>query len=200
MEEFAFNILVGGTSHTGKSTLSASLATAFNYEVLSTDKMARHPGRPWPHARPHVAEFYRNLSADSIHTFLRHHHENLWPSVKRLVEDRLAAKTYCILEGSALRPEFLAEIAGPQNVCICLYASAELIQKRIYANSHYADLPPELRSLVDAFLERSVRDNEANALAAKQHGIQLIDVADETAIAQLKSKLIGDDRFPILKM
>lgn len=193
MEKLAFNILVGGTSHTGKSTLSASLAAALNYEVLSTDKMARHPGRPWPQARPHVVEFYRNLSAGSMHTFLLHHHENMWPSIKRLVEDRLAAKTYCILEGSAMRPEYLAELAGSKNVCICLYASADVIQNRIYSNSHYADLTPELRSLVDAFVDRSVRDNEANALAAKQRGIELIDVADHTVFANLKSKLIGGD-------
>ena len=53
-------ILIGGSSHVGKSTLSRSLADKLGWRLISTDKMARHPGRPWrsaPERLPdHVAE------------------------------------------------------------------------------------------------------------------------------------------------
>lgn len=40
-------ILIGGSSHVGKSTFAQSLATHFGWSYCSTDKLARHPGRPW---------------------------------------------------------------------------------------------------------------------------------------------------------
>ncbi len=39
-------ILIGGTSHAGKSTLAQSLAAKLGWNYLSTDKLARHPGKP----------------------------------------------------------------------------------------------------------------------------------------------------------
>jgi 2-phosphoglycerate kinase len=40
-------ILIGGSSHVGKSTLGQSLAAKLGWSYCSTDKLARHPGRPW---------------------------------------------------------------------------------------------------------------------------------------------------------
>lgn len=56
-------ILIGGTSHTGKSTLAEFLAAELESINISTDKLALHPGRPWkerPEEIPlHVKEHYR---------------------------------------------------------------------------------------------------------------------------------------------
>ena len=40
-------LLIGGTSHTGKTTLAQSLAQQLDRDCISTDSLARHPGRPW---------------------------------------------------------------------------------------------------------------------------------------------------------
>ena len=48
-------VLIGGSSHAGKSTVSESLAATLGWEHLSTDRQAAHPGRPW---RP-VPEVFR---------------------------------------------------------------------------------------------------------------------------------------------
>jgi len=40
-------ILLGGTSCVGKSSLGQSLASSLGWDLLSTDQLARHPGRPW---------------------------------------------------------------------------------------------------------------------------------------------------------
>jgi 2-phosphoglycerate kinase len=39
-------LLIGGTSNVGKSTVAQAVAKKLGFEVLSTDKLARHPGRP----------------------------------------------------------------------------------------------------------------------------------------------------------
>ena len=39
-------LLIGGPSHTGKSTLAETLAAELGWNHVSTDSMARHPGRP----------------------------------------------------------------------------------------------------------------------------------------------------------
>ena len=40
-------LVIGGTSHTGKSTLGHSLASDLGWRHLSNDAIARHPGRPF---------------------------------------------------------------------------------------------------------------------------------------------------------
>ena len=58
-------ILIGGTSHAGKSTLGLSLAEKLGWDYLATDSLARHPGRPWKnqnqgasHAGSYFGEHY----------------------------------------------------------------------------------------------------------------------------------------------
>lgn len=55
-------ILIGGALHAGKSTLAKTLALKLGWRYVSTDSLARHPGRPWkpkPNRVPdHVAEHY----------------------------------------------------------------------------------------------------------------------------------------------
>ena len=108
-------ILIGGSSHTGKSTLSRSLAAKLGWSYRSTDKLARHPGRPWVGANgnaipEYVAEHYRSRSVDALFfNVLSHYRENVFPQVEAIVH----LSTEClILEGSALWPEFVANLVG----------------------------------------------------------------------------------------
>lgn len=71
MERAISGILIAGTSHVGKSTFAARLTKALGCSLISTDSLARHPGRPWPTVRPAVAEFYSSLSPETIHWFLK---------------------------------------------------------------------------------------------------------------------------------
>ena len=74
-------ILIGGSSHTGKSTLGQALAAKLGWSYLATDKLARHPGRPWVgingQAIPaHVVEHYRDLSAEALLLDVLSHYTN----------------------------------------------------------------------------------------------------------------------------
>ena len=63
-------ILISGPSHAGKSTLAHSLSLKLGWSRKSTDKLARHPGRPWTiNQKPvpeHVTEHYLSLSVDEL--------------------------------------------------------------------------------------------------------------------------------------
>ena len=77
-------LLIGGTSHTGKSTLGTRLAHERNGVYQSTDTLARHPGRPWKTfpetVPPHVAEHYLTLTPpELIADVVRHYTQNVWP-------------------------------------------------------------------------------------------------------------------------
>lgn len=183
-------ILIGGTSHTGKSTLAARLGDRLGIDVMSTDKLGRHPGRPWPVARPEVAEFYRSLSPETIHWFLKVHHENMRPRLGSLIETAPAAGF--VLEGSALRPEYMAGWNATARVF--LHADPAFLTDRIRISSQYDTLSTEARALVDVFTERSLRENAEGLEAARRHDITLIDAADGDTMARLAESLASDHR------
>ena len=77
-------ILVGGSSHVGKSAMSKALASKLGWDHVSTDSLARHPGRPWkpaPEKVPeHVTRHYLCLSVDElVEDVLHHYRVNVWP-------------------------------------------------------------------------------------------------------------------------
>ena len=104
-------ILVGGSSHVGKSTLSGSLAAELGWTHVSSDTLARHPGRPWkpePEKVPdNVAEHYLSLSVDDLlRDVLCHYRVNVWPKVEAIVApySNDTSSAGVIVEGSALWP------------------------------------------------------------------------------------------------
>jgi 2-phosphoglycerate kinase len=184
------NLLITGASHTGKSSLAASLSQALGWPSISTDSLARHPGRPWPSPPPHVAEFYAALSDLSIFQFLLHHHENMRPLLDRMLADSRTRATPCLWEGSAFRPEYFAPAANSDILMICLWTPAEVLQQRIHASCNYPDLTANQRSLVDRFLARTIADNDALSAAAKTRNIPVIDSSDPIAFAAARSGLL----------
>jgi len=109
-------ILIGGSSNVGKSTLAQSLALKLEWSHVSTDSLARHPGRPWKTrlktVPEDVAEHYLSLSVDELLADVLRHYRSMWHGIEAMVTlhatdistDRL------ILEGSALWPGSVATL------------------------------------------------------------------------------------------
>lgn len=132
-------ILIGGSSHVGKSAVSESLAAKLAWAHISTDTLARHPGRPWnpaPEKVPdRVAEHYLCLSIDElIEDVLRHYRTNVWPKVKAIIalHSNNASTAGVVLEGSALWPEFVASLYFDDITALWLTASEEIFRRRIH--------------------------------------------------------------------
>lgn len=183
------SLLISGTSHTGKSTLASSIGETFGWSVLSTDQLARHPGRPWPKVPPHNAEYYSCLSAKTIYQFLLQHHENMWPNIRRLISENRDKGVPFVLEGSALRPEYIVTQASRKTATVCLYSDQDFLRVRMRKQSCYDHLDESHRAIVDKFIDRSLRDNDENLAAARSLGLQCIDVRDTDAVEQFRAAL-----------
>jgi 2-phosphoglycerate kinase len=188
-------LLIGGSSHVGKSTLGQSLATQLGWSYLSTDRLAgapRHPGRPWqapPQTVPqHVADYYQNLSVDElVADVLRHYRENVWPLIENIVTtcamdlstDRL------VLEGSAILPERIMTLPYKNTAAIWLTASREFLAQRIYTESQYAAKSPPEKALIDKFLQRTWQYNNLMLEDVKRLGLASLVVDNASHLDEL---------------
>lgn len=184
-------ILIGGTSHVGKSTLAERLAVRLRWEAMSTDKLGRHPGRPWVAIPAPVAEFYERLTPETIHWFLKVHHENMWRQIRPMIDVERGAGRRFVLEGAALRPEYIAPLLSDEMAGVLLHADDEFLLARMRAEAGYGGREPAERLIIDAFIDRSLRENTALAAAARELGVRMVDVADEQAMVSLFDELVA---------
>ncbi|MXX92986.1 MAG: hypothetical protein F4Y63_05985 [Chloroflexi bacterium] len=193
-------ILIGGSSHVGKSTIAASLAIALGWTHVSTDSLARHPGRPWRSAPDKVpddvAEHYLCLSVDElIEDVLRHYWVNVWPKVESIIASHSdnSSPNGVVLEGSALWPEFTTSLDFDKIGAVWLTASDELFRQRIHANSLYSSKSIREQTMIDKFLKRTIAYNALMVEAVNCHGFTLLDVqrSDAMEIAEKVLAMLG---------
>ncbi len=198
MPSHLLGILIGGTSHVGKSTLAERLAVRLGWNGLSTDKLGRHPGRPWLAMPTPVAEFYDRLSPETIHWFLKVHHENMWPAIRQRIEAESGAGRPFVLEGAALRPEYIAPLVSDRIFGVLLHADEAFLLQRMRSAAAYEQRTDAERRPIDAFIDRSLRENAEMYGAARKVGLRLVDAADERAVAGLFDELVerGAGRQP----
>lgn len=190
MTEKPTGLILTGTSHSGKSTLARQIGDATSWQVLSTDQMARHPGRPWQTIPAAVQEYYLRLSDETIHWFLQIHHQNMQPLIRQKLEELYKTRQGFILEGAALRPEYITNWPTENALVCCLYVKENVLRERIKQASAYNQQKPDTKIMTDKFLERSLRENEAFANAAHKHNIPLADTSHFTSLQDLTTRLI----------
>ncbi|MFQ5630506.1 MAG: 2-phosphoglycerate kinase [bacterium] len=184
--------LIGGSSHVGKSTLVQLLASRLGWSYRSTDKLARHPGRPWQ-AKPkqvpdHVADHYLTLSTgELIDDVLRHYRDNVWPLIESIVTSHATnlSTDRLIMEGSAILPELVVTLTFNNIAAIWLTASNKLFEQRIYRESQYKTKSPREKKMIDKFLERTRLYNERMMDTVKRLGLVSIDVENASNVDEL---------------
>lgn len=187
-------LLLGGTSNTGKSTTAAAIARRNGADLVSTDSLGRHPGRPWPQdgraVKPHVAGHYRSLSAQQLLRGVTVHYRNLWPRAEAVIDTHLSKGQALVLEGSAVLPESIVRHGGETIYAVWLTAEEPLLRARIHAESGYEELGRSGRDLVDAFLARALLFNALVVEQAQARGLPFVRVdagmsPDDAAAASL---------------
>ena len=164
-------ILIGGSSHSGKTTLAQcilarTLAEQRSARLISTDSLARHPGRPWrthPADIPaHVREHYASLSVDELVADVLAHYERLWPHIEEIIAAHLSEPTsgLLIVEGSALWPDGVDALTQPGIGAVWLTVPDAVFRDRINRSSNFARLAVAEQALVNKFLARTLRYNE----------------------------------------
>jgi 2-phosphoglycerate kinase len=172
-------ILIGGSSHVGKSTLAQYAANKLGWNCLSTDKLARHPGKPWiqPNKKiipKHVVEHYKNLSPKELFIdVISHYEKNVLPQV----EDIVRSEEYLIIEGSALYPSLVRNLVNEKGVkAIWLTASEQLFRNRIYKESNFDNVSDDEKYLIEKFLHRTLLYNKRMMESVENLGFVYIDV------------------------
>ena len=172
-------ILIGGSSHAGKSTLAQYLAAKLGWNYRSTDKLARHPGRPWikdnkKFIPQHVVEHYQNLSPEELFIdVISHYQKNVLP----LIENIVRSEECLILEGSALYPELVKNLVNKNDVkAIWLTGSEQLFRNRIYSLSNFDNVGYEEKYLIEKFVQRTILYNQRMMDLFKNLGFISIDV------------------------
>ncbi len=190
-------ILIGGTSHAGKSTLAQALASKLEWCLISTDSLAAHPGRPWKKGtRPlskEVADYYLSLSVEELIRDVLRHYSGMWPGIDALVRKHATNHTAdrMVLEGSALWPERVHALRDLNNLAMFwLTADDDLIESRILAQSRYEDGTSTEKAPVEKFVARSIRYNELMVSAVNKLGLVSIDVGRASSLDELASQCI----------
>jgi len=187
-------ILIGGTSHVGKSTLGRRLAEERAWDCLSTDQLARHPGRPWKvgegRVPDDVVQHYTELSVPELaESVLLHYRNNVWPVVDAIIHSRLnnPFDIGLVLEGSAILPDMCSMAEYARVGAMWLTAPDHLIAGRIKQSSRYETSTAAERRLVDAFLERSIAFNRIIKDSAESNGQSVVDASSGTVFETLRS-------------
>ncbi|MPY59831.1 hypothetical protein FNH08_22480, partial [Streptomyces spongiae] len=180
-------VLIGGTSNVGKSTVSQAVADRLGFECLSTDSLARHPGRPWRRpdweVPPHVAEHYGTLTVDELIASVLGHYERLWPRVEELITARATGRGTepgLVLEGSALWPAHVVGLGLPRTAAVWLTADDAVVRARVHAAGRYDTATAGERHLMDKFLARTGRYQALMLEAVDRWGLARVDASGGT--------------------
>jgi len=186
-------ILIGGSSHAGKSTLAQSLAAKLDWNFRSTDKLARHPGRPWIQENKkiipeHVVEHYKNLSREELFVdVISHYEKNVLPQVENIV----SSEEYLIIEGSALYPGLVKNLIDENCVkAIWLTGSEQLFRNRIFKESNFDNVGEEEKYLIEKFLQRTLLYNQRMMELVENLGFMYIDVESTSNTDELLNRCI----------
>ena len=178
----AFRVaLIGGTSHVGKSTAAQGLAARLGWLCVSTDSLARHPGRPWPTRTwtvpAHVLEHYSTLPTAELLESVLAHYERMRPMIRDLIVRHATDPDAgpLVLEGSALWPERVAELDLPLVRAVWLTADHALIETRMRHESGFDSADPPGQALIRSFLARTLAYDDAMLAAVRRLGLPVIE-------------------------
>jgi 2-phosphoglycerate kinase len=182
--------LIGGTSHVGKSTTAQALAARLGWACVSTDRMARHPGRPWSTAAftlpDHVVEHYRRLTPEELTEAQLAHYRDMWPLVAERISAHVAeAADRLVLEGSGVLPGPVSRLGLAGVRAVWLTASPELIEARVRRESGFDAAPAATQAMIAKFIRRSQLYDAAVVGEVRRLGLPFVEVADGVGVDEV---------------
>jgi len=183
--------LIGGTSHVGKSTTAQALAARLGWTCVSTDRLARHPGRPWSTATfnlpSHVIEHYRRLTPEALTEAQLAHYRNMWPLVVERIEAALEESgAPLVLEGSGVLPGGVAALGRPEVRAVWLTAAPSLIEARVRRESGFDAQTPDVKAMISKFIGRSQLYDVEVIAEVRTLGLPLVEVTEAMAAEKVR--------------
>jgi len=161
--------LIGGSSNVGKATVAHALAAKLGWRCVSTDSLAKHPGRPWRQTTrkvpDQVAEHYLSSKAHELVESVILHHRKMSPLVAELVRTTVkdTGLGKLVLEGSALWPFITSAHRLDEVGAVWLTAGPDTLRSRIYEGSGFLTANEKSRAMISRFVERTLLFDERTA-------------------------------------
>ncbi|CAN7148917.1 AAA family ATPase [Phyllobacterium sp. LjRoot231] len=195
-------ILIGGSSNVGKSRVARALAEKIGWRCVSTDSLAKHPGRPWRQTNKkvpdHVAEHYLSLKANELLESVILHHRKMSPLVAELVRVTVndAGLGKLVLEGSALWPFITSGHRLKEVGAVWLTASPDALRSRIYEGSGFLTANEQNRGMISRFLERTLLFDRKTAALVSEHGCRVLNVDEYKTTEELIGGMVDCLKAP----
>lgn len=186
-------ILIGGTSNVGKSTISEFLGDDLGFDLLSTDSLAKHPGRPWrtiPKEVPlHVRKHYLNLSTKELVDSVLTHYDSLWTRISEIIKSHLSNGQNLIIEGSAILPSTWDLQSKGKVFAFWLTSADKFLLERIRCTSNYFKKEDEDKLLIDKFYDRTILFKRTVLGEVSNSNMRVIDVDNLKAIDDIVDEI-----------
>ncbi len=161
-------ILIGGSTHTGKTALSQKLIEKYHYSCMSLDHLKMgliRSGRT-------------NITAEEDDKIT----DLLWPIVKEMIKTAIENDQNMIIEGcyfpydwkNYFEQEYLKQIKY-----ICLVMSSKYIEEHFDDIRKYASIVENRGEQNDCEKELLLRDNRISLEMCKKHGCDYLLIDDE---------------------
>jgi|GEM_PF-482397 len=179
-------IFIGGAPMVGKTTVARIIACRLRRDCISTDDIGNaiasvtdpvsHPAFHYMGDRDY-REYYIASTQNELIRDINNQHQALWPALSTLFRNHSTWSTAAVIEGWALRPDYVSQLSGAIDGLFLLSDEA-LIEKRIRASSFSAGASDE-ETMIQRYLERSLRYNAQLRDQVVHQGLKGISVSSE---------------------
>ncbi len=170
----------------GKSTAACMLASRLQYECVSTDDIgaaitavtntSTHPAFHYMGTQDY-RDYYANTMPEKLIEDIEKQHAALWPALRTLFQNHVSWGRPIIIEGWALRPNYVSELSGDISG-VFLMADVALIEKRI-CSCDFSAGASDPKGTIDHYLKRSIIYNTELQNQVSQLGLPEVHVSED---------------------
>ncbi len=185
----------------GKTTVAREIACRLQYDCISTDDIgaaiasvtdaASHPAFHYMGNRD-FREYYITSHPSDLIRDINRQHEALWPALLSLFRNHSTWANAAIIEGWALRPEYVALLSGDISG-LFLLADAAWIEARI-RSSDFSRGASDAEMMIQRYLERSLWYNARIRKQVADLGLKSVSISANKTPKEIASACLQELR------
>ena len=187
-------ILIGGSPMSGKSTLASRLSALYGYSHISTDDIGEilqtaldiNPMKGFDYR-----EYYIQKSFEELVNEAYEYHKKIFPAIERFISIHSSWGSPIIIEGWALYPDMLKNIANENMKKIWLICEEKMLQARLVGSRSFYSGASDEEAMMSKYLRRSNWHNNKILNECIATSDKYIHIADEMEIEELLQKSIS---------
>ena len=190
-------IYLGGAPMVGKSSVARILASRLQYECVSTDDVgaaisaitdaATHPEFHYMGTQDY-RDYYASTDMQKLIRDIDRQHAALWPALRALFQNHMSWGAPIIIEGWALRPDYVSELSG-DIAGVFLIANDALLERRI-RSSDFSAGANDREAMLRQYLERSKLYNAEIQSQVPQLALAAVHVSEDMSSSEIAQECI----------